>query len=804
MNRQLTQVLLLTLLLVLFLTGCELNRDGQPDIDTPPADVETVVAPPAAEPATVAPPVAEPTQPAPPAAADDIEPEMRPAQPPPPADIVEPGKVLVKLTQQAAMQARSVDMADPDEIVTAGIPTLDERLAQIGASGMESVISDVAGATGQSKDEISIQAEQVGQLYFVAYEADMAPQQVADYLNQDPAIEYAEPNYFAGIAGQPQAAPPQFQPNDPYFKYQWPLQNIQMPAAWDIATGQNVVVAIIDTGIDFNAPDLANTPRVPGYDFANNDTDPTDDQGHGTHVSGSVAQSTNNGLGVAGVAFNARLMPIKALGSDGNGSYENIIKGIIFAVDQGADVINMSLAGGSPSASLQDAVRYANSKGVVVVAAAGNNNGAVSYPAAYDDYVIAVAATRFDNSRSGYSNYGPQVDIAAPGGDIKVDQNGDGYADGVLQQTLKSGGGYSYQFWEGTSMASPHVAGLAALLLSRRPDASPAQIEAAMVQTALRGTGTPEQVGAGVIQAAAALNVFAPGPVTPTFTPVQPTATFTPFPPTFTPSPPTFTPSPTIQPICTPPPCAPGSVFICPGGSCPGGCGIVCATATPLPPTVTPTFTPVPPTATFTPTPSPSATFTPLPPPFTATPTPAPSATFTPLPPPFTATPTPSPTPSLPSAELLLNGGFETDEGWVFGQTPVRGGYDTRVVRSGSRSALLGILDGYDRYSYTSMWQPVTIPAEARQVTLAVHTFPISQDWGRSDSQNILILNNRFRTIRRLAVGLSNSQVWEPRTFDLSDLRGQTVYVYIGVFNNGWGNRPSAMFVDDVSLQWAR
>jgi hypothetical protein len=163
-----------------------------------------------------------------------------------------------------------------------------------------------------------------------------------------------------------------------------------------------------------------------------------------------------------------------------------------------------------------------------------------------------------------------------------------------------------------------------------------------------------------------------------------------------------------------------------------------------------------------------------------------------------------TPTPGAPAGELLLNGGFETDEGWTFGWTPVRGSYDTRVVRSGSRSALLGIVNGYDRYSYTSMWQSVTIPAEAQQVTLTVHTFPISYDWGRSDSQNILILNDRFQTIRRLSTGLSNSQVWEPRTFDLSDLRGQTVYVYIGVYNNGWGNRPSAMFVDDVSLQWAR
>jgi hypothetical protein len=158
----------------------------------------------------------------------------------------------------------------------------------------------------------------------------------------------------------------------------------------------------------------------------------------------------------------------------------------------------------------------------------------------------------------------------------------------------------------------------------------------------------------------------------------------------------------------------------------------------------------------------------------------------------------------LPAGELLVNGGFESDEGWVFGDTPIRGGYDTEVVLSGNRSARVGTIVGPDLYSFTSAWQRVTIPADASQVTLTANIYPASQDVPGTDTQNILILNSYFRAIRTLSRELSNSQAWEPRSYDLSDLRGQTIYVYFGVFNRGGSGRPTAMYVDDVSLSWSR
>jgi serine protease len=600
------------------------------------------------------------------------------------------------------------------------------------------VLEDVADVIDEDLNTLSAQAEPISQLYVATFSPDQDPIEIANRLEQDPAVEYAEPNFIAGIAADPGNIPVQLQPNDPYYIYQWHLTAIQMPTAWDIATGQNVIVAVIDTGVDFNAPDITSANRLTGYDFVNNDADPTDDNGHGTHVAGTVAQTTNNSQGVAGVAFGATLLPVKTLAGNGNGSYENIIKGITYAVNEGADVINMSLAGLQDSLALREAVRYAYEEGVVVVAAAGNSNSAVAYPAAIDDFVIAVGAVRGDNTRAVYSNFGPQIDLVAPGGDIEVDQNNDGYGDGVLQQTISStGSGYSYRFFEGTSMASPHVAGLAALIRSRKPAAPPAEVEDLMVRTA-QSLGPADQYGAGLIQAANALAAL--GIITP-----QP--------------PPTDTPTPTSTPE--------------PGGEHEAEL--------------------------------PTATFTPIPPPVTDTPTPTPPPLqpVTPTPTPVGPTLTPTPAP-LPAGELLFNGDFETNEGWTFGDTPVRGDYDTSVVLSGGRSARLGITSGPDRYSFTSVWQKVTIPPDATQVTLTANIFPISRDIPSGDAQNIMILNQSFRVITTLSRSLSDSQTWETKTYDLSHLKGQTIFVYFGVFNQGFGGRPTAMYVDKVSLTWAR
>lgn len=328
-------------------------------------------------------------------------------------------------------------------------------------------------------------------------------------------IEYAEPNYIAYAL---------WAPNDPYYKYQWHLDNpvyggIGMEEAWDISTGINsVIVAVVDTGIAYEtygkycqAPDLAQTCFVPGKDFVNGDLHPNDDNNHGTHVAGTVAQSTNNNLGVAGVAFNTCLMPVKVLDSRGSGTYASVALGIRYAADNGAEVINLSLGGTASDETLRGAVQYAYEKGVTVVAACGNDNAASClYPAAYDDYVIAVGATQYDETKAPYSNYGPSLDLVAPGGNNSLDQNKDGYADGVLQQTFKSSlylCNFAYYFFQGTSMAAPHVAGVSALLIAKGNATTPDQIRTALQTTAEdKGiSGRDDTYGYGLVNAYAAL-----------------------------------------------------------------------------------------------------------------------------------------------------------------------------------------------------------------------------------------------------------------------------------------------------------
>jgi hypothetical protein len=160
-------------------------------------------------------------------------------------------------------------------------------------------------------------------------------------------------------------------------------------------------------------------------------------------------------------------------------------------------------------------------------------------------------------------------------------------------------------------------------------------------------------------------------------------------------------------------------------------------------------------------------------------------------------------TPPLPGS-ILTNGGFETDEGWIFGDTPIRGRYDTNVVRSGSRSARLGATTGPARFSFSSVWQQVTIPAEANQVRLDAFIYPVSQDRSGCDYQSIAVLNERFKVVKFLSKTLSNSQTWEAHTYDLSEFRGQTIYVYFSVLNKGCSGDFTAMYVDDVALTWAR
>lgn len=317
-------------------------------------------------------------------------------------------------------------------------------------------------------------------------------------LNADPRVEYAEPLarvYAFHI------------PNDPLFKDQWHLPKVGAPTAWHYSTGRGVTVAVVDTGVaceDYNSfvkvSDLGDSGCVEGFNFINNTPHANDDQGHGTHVAGTIAQSTNNGHGAAGMAYHAKLMPVKVLGADGSGTTAGVADGIRWAADHGAQIINLSLGGSRPAQVLQKAIDHARSKGTVVIAAAGNSGGSVGYPAAHDG-VIAVSASDRDDKLAKFSSRGPQVDIAAPGVD-------------VVQQTICEGGkGKCERFpaYNGTSMATPHVAGAAALLVSQGitdPDAIERTLKnsARVVDTS---EGAKKLYGAGILDAAAAVRTTA-------------------------------------------------------------------------------------------------------------------------------------------------------------------------------------------------------------------------------------------------------------------------------------------------------
>ncbi|MGB3557645.1 MAG: S8 family peptidase [Geitlerinemataceae cyanobacterium] len=333
--------------------------------------------------------------------------------------------------------------------------------------------------------------------------------------------EYIEPNYIYSIPeplSQNTAAPaktfttanPTLRgPNDPMYAKQWNLQGIDIESAWKETKGKGITVAVIDTGVS-PVPDLQETELVAGYDFVNDRDRADDDNGHGTHVAGTIAQSTNNGYGVAGIAYEAKIMPLKVLSGGGGGTVTDIAESIKFAADNGADVINMSLGGGGESSAMKEAIDYAHSKGVVVVAAAGNaNQNAAGYPARYA-HVIGVAATDSTNLKAPYSNFGAGVDIAAPGGNTK-----NGEAGGILQNTIDARSGNDvFAAFQGTSMASPHVAGVAALVKASGIQ-DPEEVAAILQQSARPVEDDAlNHFGAGHLDAAAAVELAHKGQIT--------------------------------------------------------------------------------------------------------------------------------------------------------------------------------------------------------------------------------------------------------------------------------------------------
>ncbi|MEB3222900.1 MAG: S8 family serine peptidase [Candidatus Sericytochromatia bacterium] len=372
-----------------------------------------------------------------------------------------------------------------------------------------------------------------------------------------------------------------YTPNDPDLAVQWGLAKIAAPAAWDTSKGEGgPIIAVIDTGVNATHPDLVGQV-LPGKDFVNNDNDANDDNGHGTHVAGTAAAAGDNRAGAAGVAFQAKVLPVKVLGATGLGFTSGIVNGINYAVAQKAKVINLSLGSTFESVAMRQAVAEAVAAGVVVVAAAGNNNVQTRFFPAGFPHVIAVGASTQTDTRAAFSNHGDWVTIAAPG------------------QAIYAPYKTSYGRLSGTSMAAPHVAGAAALVMAARPSWTNGQVKQALEATGDAVTGfeaNPALKRLNVASAMAFMPSSAPSVAPTTGASQAPSAA-----PTATPA----SPVPTASPTATQPP-APA-----------------------------PTPTPAP---TATPTPRPTATPTPAP-----TPTPRPTPTPTPVP---TPTPTPAPTPT--------------------------------------------------------------------------------------------------------------------------------------------------------------
>ncbi|MBV8762591.1 MAG: peptidase S8 [Deltaproteobacteria bacterium] len=349
--------------------------------------------------------------------------------------------------------------------------------------------------------------------------------ELIDALSKRSDVEIAEPDSIMALSPEDMQAvqveetkptDPGY-PNDPLYGKQWHMRQIGMPQAWKLADGNGVVVAVLDTGVGFEdyknmhvLPDLKGITFVDPYDFVGNSKHAGDDHGHGSHVTGTIAQVTNNGIGVAGVARNVKIMPLKVLSASGSGSVAGIADAIRFAADHGAKVINMSLGGAFPSRVLKKAVEYAHAKGVTVVCAAGNESrGKVGYPAAYPG-AVAVSATQEDEAITFYSNTGKDVDIAGPGGNTRDSSGGRNNPDGgVLQNTIVIGNPKEdgYFAFMGTSMASPHVAGVAALVVGEGVT-NPDEVEQILKDSARKPKNqqyTAVKYGAGIVDAPAAI-----------------------------------------------------------------------------------------------------------------------------------------------------------------------------------------------------------------------------------------------------------------------------------------------------------
>jgi subtilisin family serine protease len=407
--------------------------------------------------------------------------------------------LVVLLAPQVAAGEETGDSAGPESVegtvladTEAAVQFVPDRLVvgfeeSASSATVASVIEEVEGTVKRSLPAIDASVIEV--------EAGQGDEAIAS-LEAAPAVEYVEPEVLLEAAD--------VSPNDSLWSEQWGPRRVRAPAAWEATRGSaSVVVAVLDTGVDASHPDLGGA-LVPGFDVVNNDSNPNDDNGHGTSVAGVIAARTDNVKGQAGVCWNCAVMPVKVLGANGSGTTSAIASGILWAVDHGADVINLSLGGSGTTTALADAVAHAASQGVLVVAAAGNNgNTTPFYPAAYSQ-VISVAGTTSSDSRYEWSSYGSWVEVAAPGCNIAPD----------------AGGGYVN--FCGTSAATPVVAGIAGLAYSLEPTLTRSAFEQALTSTAVP-VGSAVQYGR--VDAFATLEVLR---LTPPLNETRPTIVGTP------------------------------------------------------------------------------------------------------------------------------------------------------------------------------------------------------------------------------------------------------------------------------------
>ncbi|MCR4396647.1 MAG: S8 family peptidase [Candidatus Saccharicenans sp.] len=353
-------------------------------------------------------------------------------------------------------------------------------------------------------------------VYVVKVGAGTTVEETLAALRQNPDVLYAGPDYKLRLAAQP---------NDQLFRYQYALYNpggtlqipgsptgkvradIKVTGAWDFSRGDpNLLIAVLDSGIDYTHPDLASKVISTGRDFINDDDDAMDDHWHGTHVAGIIAAATNNTEGIAGVAWDCRLLPGKIISAEGEGDYSDLIDALIWAADYSSGqakvgVINMSVGGDEPDQALRAALEYAYNKGIVLVAATGNDGVAgVLYPAAYDEFCLAVSASDYSDEIASFSNSGPQVDVAAPGVWVLS----------TIPLAITEPGYLPYAFASGTSMATPHVAGFAALLKANKPWLTPADIMKIIKYTPddIETAGRDDYAGYGRINTERALSPF--------------------------------------------------------------------------------------------------------------------------------------------------------------------------------------------------------------------------------------------------------------------------------------------------------